>query len=802
FIVGDERQSIYAFRGANLKAFRDTVAEIESSGGSTIEMRENFRSLPDLIAFINRLFGEQAGQHGFSEAPMIAKRSVGEGVHHGTVELLFPASIGNKKENVAVEAGLIARRIVAMVDPKGEFGKSVVDPSTNELRSCRYDDIAMLLQKRTHLQTYKEALRQLGVPFIVVGGFGFGERQEILDVLCLLRAISDQSDDLALAGVLRSPLFAVSDDGLAWFCAIGRAECSKISLWKKLIKLAKEGVEAVAPWESPPPNPLDAEALLTAHSLLSTARQMSRTTGPAEIVRFMLNKTAALAAYAAQTDGDQCLANLNKIDDLLKSSTSDHAIPAAIRRLADLFNGQVRVAEAQVEERSGDGVKIMTIHAAKGLEFPVVMAVDAFDRPFWGGSEAIYADPELGLGIMVPSASVWGKRVPTQIRQAISDRLKQANSDEYYRLWYVACTRARDHILISGTPGAKPGEAIGWEINRRFGIDSPTPDSAPSRIEVEGIKNPLLVFSSESQLPGGLAPDGQTQSRTRAYIERLKEAADAEFLKSGPISQELGLMKCIGQAEFTPDISPSDLDTFSECPRRYLIERILNAEALMVPPTTSADKAAASASGAEFGTTAHRLLQLVDPDDQSGDDALISSLLKANESGVQREALSNILRIFRSSELAQRAASARRARREVPFILKLDQAVLRGMIDLLLEDEAGHISIVDYKTDMETEGIIERYRAQMAAYWVAASALRPTASAISVSIYLARTGEILPVQIDADALARVESVVRDLRAAKECALKRPLFDCYQANRAACDACFFRTKLLCNRLGRK
>jgi len=803
FVVGDEMQSIYGFRGANLKAFSDTTAEIEGHDGTIVQMQENFRSLPNIIGFINLVFAEDSETQHLCSTSMLARRAPQPKGHTGTVELLFPTPEGLRKDNVRVEAELLTRRIAAMVEGEGTLNKAIFDETTRELRPCRYEDITLLIHRRTHLGAYQDALRRAGIPFSIAGGLGFYERQEIKDISCLLKVLLDPEDDVALAGLLRSPFFSVSDEALFWLSSTPSTAGRDARLWGKLSSLVQRGAASAAPWDAPTLDPLDEEALLLSYDLVREASRRSVTEGPGAVIRFMLLRTGALAAYAAGPDGAQSIANLEKIDDMLNTwdRRGHRSLGAVIRLLESLSAEGVREAEAQPDVVAGEGLKIMTIHAAKGLEFPIVVVLDVFAKPYWGSSDQVYIDPEFGLGLRIPAAAPWGKHVNTRLREAIKPRLKKAASDEQRRLWYVACTRARDHLLLSGAVQGNPGQTLGWRVLKLLDV---TPDSAASEaicIEIEGLGSPVVLFTSSEQIPH----EAIVRTDAPQFIERAYAAGSLDpgtIDSQSSVEPQLRYVLACGPVKFEPEVSPSDLDSYLACTRRYLLERILSPLLIAdeAPPVGDSDRG--QTQGAPFGTLVHEVFQQLDVRNNTKDERLLASFVQTPGSSAFCEVLRGILSTFRRSRLGQALRAARRVRREVPFVLRRDSGILRGKIDLLYEDDSGRMCVVDYKTDMDETGIVGRYRAQLAAYAVAASPLLRTApSDLHVSIYLARTGELLPLSIDADATAWVTSLMDELCAALVCARERPYFDCFEERPTACKDCYAATKLACLRFKR-
>jgi len=803
FAVGDPRQSIYAFRGADPGIFHKWVKLVIGHGGEEVQMRENFRSLPDVIGFINRVFAEGNTGQKENSPSMRPARSVPCVGHTGTIELLFPASECPRRDKVGAEAEMLARRIASMVAAGSSYGKLVFDEARQESRPCRYDDIALLIHRRTFLPAYEDALRRAGVPFCISSGIGFYERQEVKDISCFLKFLNNTADDVAVAGLLRSPFFAVSDDALLWLSSRpARSEWDR-TLWGKLRSLDKKGPDGATASTAPAMDPLDYDGLMLARQLLDEAIRRCHANGPGWAIRFLLRRTGALAAYSAQPDGGQCLANIEKIEDLLAhwATLGYRSIGAAVRMLDRLTAEGVREGQAQAYSDVGEGVNIMTIHAAKGLEFPVVIVADVFAKPYWGASDGVYVDAQLGLGIMAPSATTGRKQVSTRLRKAIGERLKQAAAEEQARLWYVACTRARDHLLLSGAvEGKSSSDTFGWRIIDRLGVDLAATGDTATEIEVPGLGSPITLFTDKAQLPGEPA----LKHDPHGFIAEAETAAsEIEGGDSRASDSPLSLVRYVhplGPLEFEPEVSPTDLNTYGACPRRYLLEHLLGSGLLEVSDAQTANQESGPAHGREFGTAVHKVFELMDAECDREDAALAKSVANAVECQSLRGALQDALTTLRNSALGEAMRRARRLRREVPFVLRIAGARFRGKIDLLYQDHTGRTFIVDYKTDMDPSGIEARYRAQMMAYVLAAS--RPhglSVADISINMYLARTGDLVPIPVSEDALVWVSGLAEKLCAALRCARTRPYLNCFEERREACNNCGLSTKLACLRL---
>jgi len=789
FIVGDERQSIYAFRGADLAAFEEATSHVVGSAfGSRLEIRENFRSLPNITAFINRVFEGKSGVAGWSQAGLVCARD-GSG-RAGSVELLFPRVEGRKKDRVRAEAEMAARRIASMVRSEGELGKEVYDQSERLWRGCRYEDIAILLLRRTHLIAYQEALRRNGIPFYVAGGLGFYQRQEVMDIQLLVRFLADSRNDLALAGVLRSPLFSVSDEGLAWLASIWGS-----GLWDVLGRLDKEGPEAVRPWSEPEPDPLDLENMLLARQLLCEARRVARVSGPARAVRMVLKNTGAIAAYASQPDGRQAVANLEKLEGLLRSweRAGHSSLEAVVRRWDRLTAQGVREGESQLSLEGIEGVRVMTVHAAKGLEFPVVFVMDVFCGVQWGKRENVQIDARLGLGVKVPRLARGSGLVDTLARRAIINSVKRRAEEEQRRLWYVACTRARDHLVLCG--GEDTAGQLGRWVVQLLGIEFDSLEEAPASFQLEGLSEPVRLFWEPGQLEPGQAAKRRTDALIGRAYELARNAKPSELLAGERPDPFFEFLNPLPPPAAPTHIAPAHLQAYACCPRRYLLEHLWAVPGHLVHPGGQA-----GASGREFGTLVHRALEALKLDDASLDESVVSSVCGGSDRAELREEVLEAVRRFRASELASQLGRARWKRREVEFALKREGCVISGKIDALFKDEVGRLHIVDYKTDEATDQIASRYRAQMLAYAVAtASLLKVGLASLVVQIYAARSGVLFDVDVDEagarwvwDVIERLGRALRDVRQGR-------LLQRFDENPDACRDCSFQTRILCRRI---
>lgn len=422
FIVGDVRQSIYLFRGANVEVFNRAARELETwieAGFEEVVVRENYRSLPLIVEFVNSLFADlmKGGAEDWQTAyeRFRAMRNPGQ---NGHVEILLTkrdekASMAEKKDG---EARLIAERIAEIIGSLPVFERE----EENEIeRRCRYEDITVLLRRRTHLSRYEEALRRRGIPFVVVRGTGFHASAEVILLRQLVRFLANPAEDCALYGVLRSPL-----------CALSEAEILKIafsskgtSLWEKLISMKKGSLAWLR------------QAMKDVDRLFSSV-----------LFERIIRERRLWSVFADRQEAE----NIRKFIRLLEEFDTEGLCMFKIAERLARMSGREEEPKANVSTEGMDAVRIMTIHAAKGLDSKVVFLAGLDEDTRRAESLAVreqaerviltFTDPEYRTH---PERLLWHKK----------------QDEEQKRLFYVASTRARDAFFLSG---AYNGKASGW----------------------------------------------------------------------------------------------------------------------------------------------------------------------------------------------------------------------------------------------------------------------------------------------------------------------------------------------------
>lgn len=432
FAVGDANQSIYRFRGADVAGFDHLRNDVPAEGQLSLSV--NFRSQPGILRFANALLQKDLPNY----QGLMAK--VPQVTEEPCVEFLWGPADGNADMNRRQEAARIARRIARMINNQEEIVTSRPKTGAPTTRAVQLKDIVLLFRAMNDVAIYETALRDAGIDYYLVGGRAFFAQQEIYDILNLLRTLENPHDTLSLAGVMRSPFGCVSDESL-YILAQHQG-----GLWKGLhdphcLKTVPEqDVAAVQ---------------RNAHWLLQWRGVKDRLS-----ITALINRVLADSGYDAalryEPLGDRKLANLWKL--LEQARTFDAAgsftLTDFIKRLNELVTTQPREEQAATQPEESNVVRLMTIHQAKGLEFPVVFVPDlARDKKGPREGPALW-DDEMGC-VASPPGDEDPLPYPKWPRTIWNNIEKMADAQEELRVFYVACTRAMDYLVLSASRNSK-----------------------------------------------------------------------------------------------------------------------------------------------------------------------------------------------------------------------------------------------------------------------------------------------------------------------------------------------------------
>lgn len=702
FIVGDAKQSIYRFRGADVAVFRAERDRIKA-GGANFPLETSYRAHRDLIAALNALLRPVLGEaedpsRPWAEpfAPLCHHREVPlPGLRAPFVELhltVGPKSGGALERAAAALAGRIQELVTSGIQVKEQTKEG------DKAQSLGYGDIAILCRASASFQDYENALEKAGVPFLSLAGGGFYDRPEIRDVLNALRAVADPTEDLALVGMLRSPACGLSDAALYLLC--GAATKATPGLWDVLKEA--EGVEG-----------LTAEDLRRAQdaaALIGGLHELVGRTPVADVLKAFLDKTNYRAALVRAGQ----LRGARNISKLLAYAHASEIV--GVGDFLEYVAGLRDVGARESEARTADvgAVQILTIHAAKGLEFPVVAIGDITHRR--AGISGMLLDPKLGL--LLPAADSQG-RLPAVygVGSAREDQLEEAESD---RLLYVAATRARELLLLSGCIKLKQrfiGKQDGW-LGRMTG------DECLPLEELEVTQDPEGTGVQRFDLQAGSVPVscavyGSTYTAPQVASSTTEEAVPAAILP-------LPLLDPVRPDEHKPDDPTKQQERLHEQRVWRVVPGAVDSSApawvtgLLVHEALAAWRFPGGEPGAPVEGSFERWVEAR---------ARGYGIADAGQLADATRRARRLLLRFRAHPLFQEMDGADRLLHEVPYSLVAEGRVESGILDALYRRD-GTWTVVEFKTDRvrdraELDRLLakEDYLAQAGRYAAAVEAL-------------------------------------------------------------------------------
>ncbi len=436
FMVGDAQQSIYAFRHADVELF-EALGERLEAAGARAQLQTNFRSRAEILEVVGEVFAA----HGF--------RSLNAGRDEAPApEPLVELLIADKGADWAAEGVAAPWRIAEARALAGRV-RELVDAGAAPR------EFVLLSRATTDLRAYERALEERGIPTYVIGGRGYWGHPQIVDVVCYLRALANPRDEEALYTVLASPMVSLSVDGLVILSAAGRS-LSRDPWW--VIREPEGRLDEL--------DAADRERLRAFAGWFSGERLAAPRASVEELIERALDVTGYDLAMLAMPGGRRRLANVRKLMRLGREQEA--LVGRDLRAFLELVRGREagwagfgdeRESEAPVEGEALDAVRLMTIHRAKGLEFPIVCVADLGRQP-WRRAETlrIGRDGRFGLRLAEPGT---GKREAALDYDELGEEQQAAEAREERRVFYVAMTRARERLIVSGA-----AKLEGWDSER------------------------------------------------------------------------------------------------------------------------------------------------------------------------------------------------------------------------------------------------------------------------------------------------------------------------------------------------
>jgi ATP-dependent exoDNAse (exonuclease V) beta subunit len=721
-VVGDELQSIYGFRHADLDVFRQRREAIEASpSGETIPLSGNFRSRPEVIGAVNAI-GERL-LTGYTplrvgtppsqpeppgKGPAVEMLLTGrEGWDDGEIQL-DPMTDARTPANQLAEARFLAARLRELADQGVERGAMVV-----------------LLRAFTRLDAYEDSLERAGLRPYVVGGRGYWSQQQVADVCALLATIANPLDDQALLGTLASPACGVAPDTL-WLlrAAAGRGR----QLWPAVELAAGLGEGEEIDSERLGQIPADELLLLSRFAeTLTGLRRRATSLSLAGLIDAAVTETGYDLAVLMRSAGEMRFANVRKLMRL--AADFESAEGRDLRGLLDFLAARADAdadAQAATAVEGHDGVRIMTIHSAKGLEFDVV-AIPHLSRGLLPSTRT----PLLTLGREQESPRVGmqlrrlgARGVNLYAQRELCEEAQTREAEEELRLFHVGATRARQRLLLSGviSPSSPSRESHGKAVIERI----------VAAFEIDRERDSTVAIPAPEPRPGLEAAFAPSEIAVRVNLASVEQA------------QALTAVRKEADAARDPGVGPAPMvaERTTRATRRPLSYTAISAHggdsAERLPDSDRAlrerdgEERAEANEAAARGIGVHALLEWSQANGwQVPTAALVQRIARSGEIGdseLSEESLLGPLQAWLGSSFFTERVRGAESRAEVPLLIEVADTVLRGSIDLLVERDGEPPLIVDYKTD-RVDGtppreLVARYETQQAIYALAVAEAR------------------------------------------------------------------------------
>jgi ATP-dependent exoDNAse (exonuclease V) beta subunit len=749
FVVGDPKQSIYRFRRADIGMYRHICDVLEAEAARSVVIQQSFRSVRNIQTFVNAAFHHQM-------------RRDDERLQSGYVAL------SRHREDIAGQPSVIALPVPrpygrfrvtkksieeSLPETTGEFVRWLVDESgwkvttSGEVpRRVGASDVCLLFRRFIGYQddvtrAYVEALESRGVPHLLVGGKTFHAREEVDAVRTALSAIEWPEDELSMFATLRGPLFAIGDEELLEYHARVRQQSRG---------------HAFHPYHLLNDPPSHLQPIVEALGLLRELHAGRNYRPVADTLGRLMQATRAPAGFMLWRSGEQVLANVLHIAELARQYESDGGL--SFRGFVDTLRSAAERAEAPeapILEEGSEGVRLMTVHKAKGLEFPVVILADITCGLSRAEAQR-YVDSTRGLCAL--KLAGWA---PLDLLEN-NDREAARDASEGVRLAYVAATRARDVLVVPAVGDApfenawvsplyaalyppvgrrhSPDTAVGTPVFRSRDTVLERPDGElagnhtvhPGRyvLHDDSSGEPYSVVWWDPALVDRRGDDTRGLRRDDLISKQARAADVAEDRARYDKWQN-------DRAALNARASQPSLDVMTAT--EYVKDQSLRAgdAAAAVRIVSTAVRDQSRPSGRRFGVLVHALLAAA-PLDASPDAvrdlaSLHTRVLGATEA--ERETAIDVVQQALAHEVFAAARAAvkrgRPCRREAPISIVRDEKLIDGQIDLVFETDDGWV-VVDFKTDAELGLSEDTYRRQVALYAEAVTAITGTPASATI----------------------------------------------------------------------
>jgi ATP-dependent helicase/nuclease subunit A len=751
FFVGDSKQSIYRFRGAEPSVFDATRNSLPEGG--RLPLTHNFRSQPEILSFVNSLF--RPVMEGY-EALVPHRTQLSP---RPSVEFLFAfpgpeeaaeSDPNSLEEHRRREAEWIARRILALLsDPTPRIPERDPESHVEHLRRVKAGDIAVLFRAMSDAAIYEDVFRRRGVEYYLVGGRAFFAQQEVYDLVNLCTFLNDPADSIALVGVLRSPFFSLSDDTIVAMTQVG-----KLSPREAL--------------RQPPPSGISetqCDQVRLAARVIDELLERKDRVPLADLVELALERTAYDASLLCEFLGRRKVANLRKLIEMARQfdRSGIGTLGDFTRRIQDSVSEQTIEDLAATHPESSNVVRLMTIHQAKGLEFPVVILADMERKNRGSFSDAVY-HRNFGPILVPPKFGADEPRHPAiEMHRYVEDR---EDDEESLRILYVALTRAADHLILSAGLAADPALVGDRSVRsqwlrllaERYDLGTGLPKADPYFDSLASDKRgPASATTPRRTIPDicvhrappKLTVVARSDSKT-AKLSQWRELAEAA--EASPLPP---LMAAIAPVHSGPlNLTVSEIEEADAILRSVKLPRPTRQKA--VEGATKETLEPLGETATLVGSLVHRVIERLPRDAKVDSDMIaagVQSVLKSisarNVEAFDQEIMVRRVKALVESELWDEMRRATHCFREIDFLLGWPlgaavchrTAVIAGTLDCLLLSPAGEWKILDYKTGRLPEGdpaaLREHFAIQLVLYAEAVRAMvsRPPASIEIVALH-------------------------------------------------------------------
>jgi ATP-dependent helicase/nuclease subunit A len=711
FIVGDPKQSIYGFRNAEVEIFEQSKSDIgkanDDTGGSSIVLTESFRLLPSIADFINRVFAtlmdSKSSPFDVGYEELISARGIDA---EGTIDLLLvppPGDSEHEADNaIMVECRMIARFLIQLL----EKGYIIHGKENDDTRPFSFGDAAILVRRRTHLPEIEQALTEFNIPYILTGGIGYYQTQEVYDFLNYLKFLINTDDDVALGGILRSPFFTISDAELFEISL----EKGTDSFWLKVNRYCNKHTSS--------------KQLSRSIAILTDHLQLANRISIPQLIQRVLNDTGWSGTMNGLHPGLQSRANIEKLLLIAREFESRGFLSLYdfIERIKTLSEEEDREGQAAIESKT-PVVRVMTIHAAKGLEFPVVI-LPFLDQTFRYDQHP-YLDPTLGIGFKVADNQNFDLDVTPPFCHYLKQRMNLRTEAEEKRIFYVATTRAMENLVLAGSlenVTARPS-CLRWTLEA-LGI---SPDSiGPGTITMNTVQCKILDRARGNEIVETQHPLPLQVS----FPDDLRSVAGRKLPGNEKIQTREFILPDIAGTRGEEYFSATQIKTYLECPTKFYLKHVLG-----IPEIKSiaygfdeSEDSNDDIRGDIVGSITHTILQHLNNTFQNPEllrDRITEhvtafpSISVITQPAYIEEIQKNVVNLLEST-FGRQILSAAESKTELSLTMSIGDDFLTGTIDRLLKTPSGQWKILDYKTDgIPVDKIAERanlYKPQLSVY--------------------------------------------------------------------------------------